>query len=208
MFLRVNQLPDLSTVRDPAPKCFDDGQFDLQAAYPTGNNFNWSEKANSDVWFSMQDKRRDTMFRKGTATPSWYYTQRFYNTAMNQGYVPDPNIDRVYIHVRHNPTGCEDSVLFNVRINPNPEVVLDNITRCQDAGSFRVNDAILVVPNNPNAGIYTWEIDSAPVGLTPLELNQILEDRDPSPFFVDYWFNPMIPSLPVDHALNQKRFSY
>ena len=205
MYLRVNQLPDLSTVRDPSPKCFDDGQFDLGADFPTGANFRWSEKANSTVWYSMEDSRRDTMVRKGTATPNWYYTQRFFNPDMNQGYVPDPNIDRVKIHVRHNATGCEDSTTFNARINPNPTVITENITRCQDAGSFKVNDFVLIVPQNPDAGIYTWEIDSAPSTLTTPELGQILQDKNPSPFFADYEFNPMNPFFAVDHPENVKR---
>ena len=205
MFLRVNQLPDLSTVRDPSPKCFDDGQFDLGAEYPIGANFKWSEKANSNVWYTMQDSRRDTMVRKGFATPNWFYTQRFFDADKNQGYVPDPNFDKVLIHVKHNPTGCEDSVVFNSRINPNPTVVLQDVTRCQDGGSFRVNQFLLRAPQNPDAGIYTWEIDSAPTGLTQFELGQILEDKNPSPFFSDYVFNPMIPGTNTKDPPNPKR---
>ena len=203
MFLRVNQLPDLSTVRDPRPKCFDDGQFDLGADFPTGANFQWSEKGNSTVWYTADNPNRDTMVRNGTATPNWYYTQRFFTASMNNGDVPDPPIDQVSVHVRHNETGCEDSSSFNVRINPNPTVITQDITRCQDAGSFQLNNIVLQFPVRPASG-YTWEIDSAPNGLDAATLSQILEDRG-SFFFPEYWFNPMIESLPIDNALNVAR---
>lgn len=85
-------------------------------------------------------------------------------------------------------------------INTVPVVILTDETRCQDAGSFRVNQILLRAPQNPDAGVHTWSIDSAPAGLTQIDLNQILEDRNPSPFLQDYWFNPntlnINPQLP------------
>ncbi len=213
VYMDIGYLPDLRSVRNPYPKCFGDGQFDLDSAYPIGANFNWSEKDSCTIWYTMQDARRDSMLDTDSASPYLYKMQHFFNPAKHGGgYIPSYNstwekyIDDLTIHVKHNTTGCYDSVDFSVLAEKNPLVQLrDIIERCQDAGSFRLNYEIVLAPNNPNGGIHNWEIDSAPAGLSQVDLDQILEDRNPSPFFVDYWFNPMHIGLPVTHLTNKKR---
>ena len=188
MFLRVNQLPN-TAVNNPAPKCFDVGQFNLLAAGPVGTGYTWDQSANSDIWFTMQDNRRDTMIRKGTAVPAWYYTQRFYSNAQNNNFIPGNGVDPIFIHVRHRPTGCKDSSLFNVTINPNPVVILRDRTLCQNAGSIKANSNV-AAPNSLSGGFYDWVVLSGPITLLPGELNDVLIDEG-SGFSPDYVFYPM-----------------
>lgn len=201
VYMTINALPDLTAIRDPAPKCFDDGKFDLTAKFPVGCNLDSTTRANADVWFTMSNSQRDTMIKQGTVGPHWYYTERFFNNPLSS----TPGYDHVVIHVQDKITGCNDSVLFKVKVNPNPVVGLRNITVCQDAGSFRVNPVLVAAPNNPDAGIYTWEIDSAPAGLTAQDKKEILEDRNPSPWFKEYWFNPFDFTFPVSNPANANR---
>ena len=207
MFLRVNQLPN-TTVSNPQAKCFDEGQFNLLAASPVGTGYTWSQSGNSDIWFQMQDKDRDTMIRKGISAPHWYYTQRFFTAAMNNGKVPpEPNpSDNIFIHVRHRPTGCKDSALFRVTINPNPFVRLRNRTLCQDGGAIKVNSNISA-PTNLTSGRYTWRIDSAPPILTNADLAAILVNESTSFFDDDYVFYPRHPNpmIALDDPINTAR---
>jgi len=189
-YMTLHVIPDLSTVRDPAPKCFDDGRFDLGADFPFGANFKWSGKTNSKIWYTMNDARRDSMVERDSVAPHWYNTQYFFDLTKNNQFIPNPGIDKITIHVKQNTTGCEDSTTFNVRVNPNPVVILKSDSLCRLDGAFRVNNKLLAAPANPDAGIYTWQIVSATAGVSSSDYPRILEDRNPSPFFSDYWFNP------------------
>ena len=198
--------PNLSSIRDPIPKCFDNGKFNLNAPYPIGCNVPQSIFYSHKITYRMLDRRRKNMIdENNSVNPHWYFTDSFYNSSLNQGYVPDPNVDPVEITIKEQATGCTDKVTFNVRINPTPLVITEDITRCQDAGSFRLNDYMLISPPSPDAGTYTWEIDSAPKSLNPSEYGQVLEDRGLAPSFSDYWFNPMNPFFPIDHPEAVKR---
>lgn len=203
---KVNNIagPDLISVNNPTPKCASDGKFDLLAMSPIGIGLNQSEVDSNSVWFTMVDSKRDTMVKKGITPPHYYYSDRFYNTNMN-AYIPPSGIDQVTIHARHNRTGCEDSTIFDVKVNKNPDVSLKNSMICQSAGSIKANTNI-VVPNNSvlNSGIYTWLIDSAPNAVTTFEIGQILVNEGTA-INPDYVFYPMNNAFAANEPENIRR---
>jgi len=190
---KVNHIagPDFFSVKNPAPKCANDGKFDLLAGAPLGIGLNSSEVDSNAIWFTMVDIKRDTMVKKGIVSPHYYYSDRFYNTNMN-GFIPPNGVDKVTIHARHHRTGCEDSTIFDVKIFKNPVITLKNRMICQSGGSVKVN-ASLISPDMAqlNSGTYTWKIDSAPNAITTFDIGQILvnEGNTANPDYVFYSLN-------------------
>lgn len=197
-------LPDLSSVQSPSAKCFDEGKFDLFGNHPTGVGLSQNTKDSSSIWFNTVDSRRSAMVKQGIGAPYWYETGRFYDTSLHSGFVPSPNVDTLRLYARETYTGCIDSLDFWVRINANPIFELNELSICQATGVFRPNELLVKAPFNPEAGMHTWSIDSAPSGLSSFDLTQILIDEDPHPLITDYHFYPYIkgsdPSNPVNLA--------
>jgi len=202
--LKTKDLPDLSSVKNPDAKCFSEGKFDLYENSPIGIGLNQSIKDSNIIQFMAVDSRRALMVKQGIGKPYWYNTERFFNTSLNNGYIPSPGVDTVRIFAQNIHTGCTDSTDFTVQINANPIIKLKQLNLCQADGVFNVNQALVDTPINPDLNRYTWTIDSAPTGLSTFDLSQILIDEDPNPLQSDYVFYPYLkgshPSNPANNS--------
>ncbi len=203
--ITAKELPNLNSIKNPEPRCFDEGRFDLYENYPTGIDLNQITKDSSAIWFNTVDKRRSVMVKQGLGAPYWYQTERFYNASLNNGYIPDPNVDTVRVYAQDLNNGCIDSAPFWVRIYANPVIDLNNLNLCQATGSFRPNELLITSPSNPEVGTHSWLIDSAPAGLNSFDLSQILVDEDPHPIKTDYHFYPFMKGSHPSNPTNQTR---
>lgn len=198
-------LPDLSTVRNPTPKCLEAGQFDLFLDFPIGANVSKNTKDSNFITFAAVDSRRSNMVKTGLGTPYWYYAQRFYDSSQNQNFIPNPPVDSVRVYATNFWNGCTDSAQFEVRVNQNPVIQLIDKSLCQNVGGIKPSDYLLLTPSDLSNGEYTWSIDSAPAGLSSTDINQILKDTDPSPFVKNYVFYPFIPGSSPTAPFNANR---
>jgi len=197
--------PDFISVKNPQTKCTNDGKFDLLASFPIGIDINPSEIDSNAIWFTMIDRKRDTMLKSGIGAPYYYYADRFYNANMNGGIIPPNGVDKVTIHARHHRTGCEDSTIFDVKVNKNPQITLTNSTTCQSIGSIKMNTYIIAPGlTQLNNGSYTWKIDSAPNAVTTFDMSQILVN-DGSVTNPDYVFYPLNSAFATNDPENTKR---
>jgi len=188
VFMTINGLPNLSSIQNPVGKCFADGKFDLDAPYPIGCNPSNLVLQNSIIRYRMADKRRDTLINTDTSRPHWFYADRVF---LNGLYMPPFfNGDNIWIIAKDRQTGCVDSTQFKVVINPNPIVLLQNRTLCQDGGSIKANSNLLrPTKAELSGGVYTWTIVSTPPGITAADKDLLLHNygTTASP---DYVFNP------------------
>jgi hypothetical protein len=199
------ELPDLSSVKNPEAKCLVEGQFDLFKDYPIGIDLDQSTKDSNFITFKTVNNKRSGMVKSGLGNPYWYFAQNFFDSSLNQNYIPNPPVDSLRVYATNFITGCSDSSLFLVNINRNPEITLVNKTLCQNFGSVNPNDLLLVEPSDLSNGEFSWSIDSAPAGLNPSDIAQILKDTDPSPFNKEYAFYPYIPGSSPSAPFNKNR---
>ena len=86
-------------------------------------------------------------------------------------------------------TGCHNSDSIEITVNKNPTLILDGVFKCQDAGSFRLDEAV-ISPSNTSLGSPSWKC---------IECNgndfekDMLEDRGPGAFS-DFWLNVNAPN--------------
>lgn len=199
------ELPNLSTVKDPAAKCFAEGQFDLFANFPEGVDLDQTAKTTNFITFKTVNPRRSGMVKTGLGSPYWYYAQNFFDSSLNQDYIPNPNKDSVRVYATNFINGCTDSALIVVSINRNPKIELNQEVLCQNFGPINPNNSLLKLPANLSNGEYSWSIDSAPAGLTNSDIAAILKDIDPSPFKKEYAFYPFIPGSSPNAPFNSNR---
>ena len=202
-----NPLPNLSTVINPGRKCTESGRFDLYEDAPIGVNVAQNTKDSCDISFVMVNPKRSGMVKTGIGAPYWFNAQDFYDSAKNQNYIPASGQDSIYLIALNTLTNCIDSALVIVTIDPEPTIETKNIERCQNLGSFSPNNLLLITPTASQLvdANYSWSIDSAPGGLSAMDLSNILRDEDQSSTRQDYKFYPFIPGSDPDAIFNENR---
>ncbi len=202
LLINVKNAPNLSQVSNPSPRCVFDNQFNLLSAPPIGIAFDTTKFTTFEYSFRMKDIRRTAMLSSNA--PYIYFTNFFYNSMLNQNYIPANKRDSFYFIQKDTQTGCADSALFSILVDQNPVVKLNDRTFCQNLDS--INPASLIIqPISLASGNYSWQLDSWPNTISVFELPNILTNYTPTVGAKIYSFNLIDTTFSISNNVNIRR---
>jgi gliding motility-associated-like protein len=103
------------------------------------------------------------------------------------GYIDDARDNRAFhaVYTYQEPTTlCFNSDSIEIVVNKLPNLILQEADKCQDAGSIRLDDEVVISPSNTSLGSPSWTC----LECNGNDFNNMLENRGPD-FAPDFWLN-------------------